>query len=218
MQSQLVWVQWYCAYQCPGQVSTFFQVFERILANGTICHGLSFKWWKHLKLYLDGECNAEFYFQVSKKHHVHEHLDVKWLERQVTDLLGHSDFEMFHSCSQNTELHQHHWQSSSSSVQQIFLSLHFYIPQYFIPPFILFHLAAESVPARIMLIEYVNPSVYKERFLSQERNKCQAGEMLTLSHLQSSWHRWPTQSSKTKRSNSYLGLSESTSVLKVCVM
>lgn len=102
-----VWMQQHCAYWCPGRVSTFFQVFERILANGTICHIPSLKRWVHRQFHVDGKWNTEFYSKCLKNilcMSIWTWSDWIWW----SDLLRESSKELVKcsSYSQNMELHQ----------------------------------------------------------------------------------------------------------------
>lgn len=46
-------------FGAPAEFALFFQLFERILANGTICHILSLKRWVHWQFHVDGKWNTE---------------------------------------------------------------------------------------------------------------------------------------------------------------
>lgn len=52
------------------RVGTFFLIFERTLAKGTICRILSFEGWKHRQLHLNGEWNFDLYSELLEKHRV----------------------------------------------------------------------------------------------------------------------------------------------------
>lgn len=76
LQSQLVWVQRYCAYLCPGRVSAFFpEIFERILANGT--YPIIEEGGSTVRSISTENEGLSLDTNVWKNH---VHLDVKWLD------------------------------------------------------------------------------------------------------------------------------------------